>query len=349
MGRGLRQSVASAMVLMLVAYAPAVTPAGDASSSPAGTLAWPAPPAEPVVRHVRAIAGPEGWGITPSLFGRIVDALSGKQDERFVRPTGVAEHEGVLYVADPGAPALWIVDAPQNRVTRVDRVADAPLVSPVAVALGPEGSVFVADSVLKKVFRLDRAGKLLEVAAAELARPAGLAYDDDRRELYVADSAAHRVAVFGAGGALVRAFGERGAGDGEFNGPTHIAFERGGALLVTDALNYRVEAFDRAGRFLWKMGRQGDGSGDFAAPKGVASDGAGHVYVVDALFDTVQVFDTAGALLFSFGERGTRDGQFWLPGGLFIGPQGEIYVADAYNRRIQEFRGMTSGGKGAPK
>lgn len=335
----LLQLAAGAVLLTLGAQASIIAAAGDAASSPAAVLAWPPPPAEPAVRYVRTVAGPTDWGITTSLFGQIVDTLVGKQADHFVRPTGAAERGGVLYVADPGAPALWILDAPQNRASRVDRIGDTQLVSPIAVALGPEDTVFVADTVLKKVFRLERTGSLLEVAAAgELARPAGLAYDPERRELYVADSAAHCVAVFGTGGKLLRKFGARGAGDGEFNGPTHVAFDRAGVLLVTDALNYRLQAFDRDGRFLWKIGRQGDGSGDFAAPKGVASDAAGHLYVVDALFDTVQVFDTRGVLLFSFGERGIREGQLWLPGGIFINPRDEIYVADAYNRRIQVFR-----------
>ena len=324
--------------------------ADNGASWPAADLAWPRAPSEPAVRYVRAVAGPEDWGITASFFGRIVDALTGKRVEHFARPTGVAERGGVLYVADPGTPALWIVDTPQNHAIRVDRVGDTPLVSPVAVALGPEGIVFLADTMLKKVFRLDRTGNLLGIAAAaDLERPAGLAYDVDRRELYVADSAAHHVAVFDPDGKLVRLFGERGTNDGEFNAPTHLAFDRTGALLVTDALNYRLEAFDRDGRFLWKIGRQGDGSGDFAAPKGVASDGVGHLYVVDALFDTVQVFDAKGTLLFSFGDRGTREGQFWLPGGIFIDPQDEIYVADAYNGRIQVFRVVTRWGNEAGK
>jgi len=337
-------------MLMLACAAGVAIGAGDATPPPAAAPVWPPPPAEPVVRYVRTVAGPAEWGVTAGLFDRIVDALTSKQEERFVRPTGVAERQGVLYVADPGAPALWIIDATENRVTRVDRVDDTVLVSPVAVALGPEASVFLADTVLKKVFRLDHAGNPIEVAAAaELARPSGLAYDSERHELYVADSSAHRIAVFGAGAKLVRILGERGAADGAFNAPTHLAFDRSGVLLVTDALNYRVQAFDRDGRFLWKMGRQGDGSGDFAAPKGVASDGAGNVYVVDALFDAVQVFDRRGTLLLSFGERGTRVGQFWLPGGIFITAQDEVYVADAYNRRIQEFRAMPPRGKEVAK
>jgi len=346
--RGIRRLAIGTTLLVLCAYGPAVRPAtGDVAPAPASALVWPRPPAEPAVRYTRAIASPADWGVERGIFGRIVDALTGKDDERFARPTGVAARDGVLYVADPGAPALWIVDATNKRLVKVTTVGDATLASPVAVALGTGGSVFVADSVLKQVFELDRAGSRIRSISAGLSRPAGLAFDAENRRLYVADPVAQRIAVYGPDGALVRTIGGPGAGDGEFNGPTHLALDRNGVLLVTDALNFRVQAFDRDGRFLWKMGRHGDGSGDFAAPKGVASDAAGHVYVVDALFDVVQVFDRSGALLVAFGERGTRDGQFWLPGGIFISPEDDIYVADSYNRRIQVFRRATGNNEAA--
>ena len=340
----------SAMFLMLCAHAPVIWPAaGDVPPAAAAILVWPRPPAEPAVRYVRAISGPAEWGVTGGFVGHIIDALTGKEGERFARPTGVAMRDGVLYVADPGAPALWIVDAPQNRLVKVASVGNTPLVSPVAVALGTEGSVFVADSVLKQVFQLDRAGNPIGSVSTALSRPAGLAYDTENRTLYVADSVAQRIAVYGSDGVLIRTIGGRGTGDGEFNGPTHLALDRNGVLLVTDALNFRVQAFDRDGRFLWKMGRHGDGSGDFAAPKGLASDAAGHVYVVDALFDVVQVFDRTGALLVAFGDHGARDGQFWLPGGLFISPDDDIYVADGYNRRIQVFHRLAGTNEAAKR
>lgn len=316
--------------------APAPTQAVEAA--PAAALVWPSPPAEPRIRYLRSVSRPNEWGIARPFLRRMMDALIGRGEEHFIRPTGVAERDGVLYVADPGAQALWILDSAQNRFVKVMQVGEDALALPVAVAVRPDGAVFVADTWLRKVFLLDREGKLIRVAAGEgLARPAGLAYDAATQRLYVVDSANHRIAVYGPGGALIRTWGQRGIEDGEFNHPTHLALDRTGTLLVTDALNFRAQAFDQEGRFLWKLGRPGDGSGDFAAPKGLAADSEGHVYVVDALFDAVQIFERDGTLLLAFGERGTRAGQFWLPGGLFITPQNQIYVADAYNQRIQVF------------
>ncbi|MFQ5945799.1 MAG: 6-bladed beta-propeller, partial [Anaerolineae bacterium] len=318
--------LASVLALVLFAASCAVRPPAQAPEIPAEPIVWPKPPAESRIRYVRSISGPHDLGIEKSFLGRLAETLFGRTEEYLIRPTGVAERNGVLYVADPGAQALWIFDPANQQVVKVSQVGGTALASPVAVAAAPDGAVFVADSWLKKVFLLDREGKLLQTVVEDgLDRPVGLAYNETIARLYVADSAGHRIAVYRGDGTRVLTWGSRGSGDGEFNRPTHLALDRSGTLLVTDALNFRIQAFDQEGRFLWKMGHHGDGSGDFAAPKGVAEDSLGHLYVVDALFDTVQIFERNGTFLLSFGERGVQPGQFWLPGGIFISRQDRIY------------------------
>jgi DNA-binding beta-propeller fold protein YncE len=313
---------------------------GDGEQAAVEKPVWPRQPQEPRIRYERSVSRPRDFGIVPSFFARAIALFSGDDTGHFVRPTGVAERAGVLYVADPGARALWILDTAENRFESVHNAGEMALDSPVALAVRPDGAVFLADSGLKKVLLFDRQGRFIRIVADEgLARPAGLAYDAAGKRLYVSDSANHRITAYDGRGGLVRSWGRQGTGDGEFNYPTYLAWGEAGTLLVTDALNFRIQAFDLDGRFLWKLGHHGDGSGDFAAPKGLAVDGEGHVYVVDALFDAVQIFQRDGALLLSFGERGTRPGQFWLPGGIFIDAHDRIYVADAYNQRVQVFLG----------
>ena len=316
------------------------------AAGPAGQgIAWPPPPAQARIRYVRSIATPADWGVTPNVFARLVDMLTGETQLRFVRPTGVAVRDKVLFVADPGVPALFVLDAERNEARQVSDAGGALLLSPVAVAPGPADTVFVADSALKVIIAFDRGGRpVRRISHPDLMRPAAVAYDGKSDRLYVADSQAHRIAVFSASGEFRQAFGTRGSGDGEFNAPTHVALTRDGDLLVTDALNHRIQAFDAAGRFLRKLGGAGDGAGSFAAPKGVAADGRGRIYVADALFDAVQIFKPDGALLLGFGEQGTRPGQFSLPGGLYMDAQDTLYVADSYNRRIQVFERSAAGG-----
>jgi DNA-binding beta-propeller fold protein YncE len=326
------------VVALLLLAGCGVRPASPPAPLPAQPLVWPASPAEPRIRYVQSIRGPQDAGIAKAFLIRLAETVLGRAEEFFIRPTGVAERDGVIYVTDPGAQALWIFDVPNQRFAKASRMGQEILASPVAVAVRGDGAAFVADSWSKAVFLVDRAGKLVRKFGPDgLERPVGLAYDDGTGSLYVADSAGHRIVVYNAKGREVFTWGRRGSQDGEFNHPTHLALHRSGTLLVTDALNFRVQAFDRNGRFLWKMGRHGDGSGDVAAPKGIAFDSQEHVYVVDALFDAVQIFERDGTFLLAFGERGVQPGQFWLPGGLFINSRDRIYVADSYNQRVQVF------------
>jgi DNA-binding beta-propeller fold protein YncE len=328
----------AALVMGIALPAMSVARAADPEHIVAEPQQWPPPPAPARVRFVQQVALASDWGVARGWWGRVVDSLTGRRERGFVRPTGVCESGGVLYVADPGAQAVWIFDGPGKKQLRVGRVGEDMLASPVAVSPAGEGDVYVADSVLARVLRLGRDGRLLHsLAHPDMQRPSSLAFDALRRRLYVGDSKAHVVHVFDDHGTHLATIGGLGDDLGKFNSPTHLAAAPDGSLVVTDALNFRIQVFDADGRPLQSFGRIGDGSGNFAAPKGVAVDRWGHVYVADAMFDAVQVFDTTGQLMLGFGSQGAQPGQFWLPNGLYINGQDRLFVADAYNRRIQVF------------
>jgi DNA-binding beta-propeller fold protein YncE len=302
------------------------------------SLVWPQPPLQPRIRFVRSVAHPQDLAIQASFWKRLGEIIVGREEEWLIRPTGVASRGHMIYVADPGAQTMWILDAQAGRFRRIQQADGQRLISPVALAVEASGRIYLADSYLAKVFVYDAGERLTgAIASPDLRRPSGLAYDGARDRLYVADSAAHRIWIFDGKGNPIGRIGQRGAGSGEFNFPTHVAVDREGSLFVTDSLGFRVQFFSPNGAFAGQFGKHGDNSGEFAMPKGVAVDSKDHVYVVDALFDAVQIFDRRGQFLLSFGERGIGPGQFWLPGGLFIDPQDRIYVADAYNQRIQIF------------
>lgn len=315
-------------------------PAMERAQTP--IIVWPKPPLPPRIRFVQNVAKAADLGIRPSFLQRIGRFFTGEEEERFVRPTGVAATSRAIYVADPGARAMWILSVAAEQFRPIRKAGGRSLVSPVAVALGPEGSVFLADSSLAKVFVYAPEGEWKGmVEDPRFRRPVGLAYDPKRDRLYVADSGRHRIWIFTGAGRPLGAIGRRGPGRSEFNFPTHLAVDHEGTLYVTDALGFRVQFFSPEGSFRGMFGKHGDTSGDSAMPKGVAVDSQGHIYLVEALFDAVQIFDSQGRYLLTFGERGKEAGQFWLPGGIFIDPRDRIYVADAFNRRIQVFDYLT--------
>jgi DNA-binding beta-propeller fold protein YncE len=251
----------------------------------------------------------------------------------------VVEANGAIFVADVGAMGVHRFDPKGDRYDLIGAEGGTHLPSPVGLARGREGEVYVTDSALAEVLVIrPGAEAAVRMPLPRMKQPTGIAFDPARNRLYVVDTGAHRVNVFGLDGTLRSSFGQRGTGEAEFNYPTQIWRDPRGRLYVTDSLNFRIQVFDDDGRFLAKFGQAGDGTGDFMRQKGVATDSFGHVYIVDALLNALQVFDGTGQLLLSMGEMGSKPGEFWLPAGLFIGEGDMIYVADSYNQRIQVFR-----------
>jgi DNA-binding beta-propeller fold protein YncE len=301
---------------------------------------WPPPPAEPRIEFVKAFSQPGHLGISKGLFRRIADVLFGGDDARLVRPMAIVAVGPIVYVADPGARGVHRFDPGAQRHDLLRAEGDKPLASPVGLARGRDGEVYVTDSASARVLVIRPGAAFASPLPlqAKLRQPTGIAVDPASARLFVVDTSEHRVLVFRPDGALESSIGRRGEGDGEFNYPTLAWRDDKGRLYVTDSLNFRTQVFDERGAFVAKFGRPGDGTGDAARQKGVATDQRGHVYVVDSLFHAFQVYDPSGRFLLSVGERGSDRGEFWLPTGIFIGEDDTIYVADSYNRRVQVFR-----------
>jgi hypothetical protein len=296
---------------------------------------WPPAPDEPRVVYVRSLRAPRDIGQNSSIFARLGRWITGDNGESLSlqKPFGLGLDEaGNLCITDTGVNRIYYCDFARKQWRTYDGIGKMKFASPVAVARR-KGVFYVADSQLGKVFAFGDDDKTVWEISSPLMRPVGVAVTDDA--LAVVDSQAHAVFVFDLQGKLRFQFGRRGAADGEFNYPTHIATDRQGHFLVTDSMNSRVQVFDLTGKFISTFGSNGDTSGHFGRPKGVAADTFGHIYVADAMFDNLQVFDLNGQLLLNIGQSGNRAGEFGLPGGVAIGSNNQIYVADGYNHRVQ--------------
>ena len=333
---GPRLLAATLLCLAGVLCACAPTPRPEEPDS----LVWPAAPDAARIAFVRAISRSEDLGISKRFFERVYDLLFGEEERRIVRPMAIVEADGVLYVADPGAKGVHRFDPKGGDYDLIHAAGDKALPSPVGLARGGSGEVYVTDSALGQVFVIRPGAKEAEPLAlgAAMRQPTGIACDPASGRLYVVDTAAHDIKLFNRDGTLASILGHRGVENGEFNFPTLLWRSREGLLYVTDSLNHRVQILDREGGFLAKFGRHGDGSGDQQVQKGVATDSYGHVYVVDSLIGAFQIFDGAGKFLLSVGAQGRERGEFWLPTGIFVTENDTIYVADSYNQRIQVFR-----------
>lgn len=318
----------------LAACAPAPVKPGNEAA-----LVWPDLPNPPRIAYVREFSKPADFGIAKGFFQRLAELIFGGVEARLIRPMAVVAANGVIYVADPGANGVHRFDQTAASYDLIVGEGGQALPSPVALALGSEGEVYVADSGMAKVLVIQPGAKIATpLALPDMAQPTGIALDRSNGDLYVVDTGAHRVNVFRRDGTLAFDFGGRGEAAGEFNYPTLIWLDPAGRLHVTDSLNFRIQLFDRQGKYLSGFGQVGDGAGDSIRPKGVATDSHGHVYVVDALHNALQIFDAGGRYLLSVGSLGSDRGEFWLPAGIFIGENDTIYIADSYNQRIQVLR-----------
>ena len=235
---------------------------------------------------------------------------------------------------------------PYTASSQIGQRAGGVLRFPQSVAIGPDGSVYVADqsSSVIQVFGFDgtlrrevgragtRPGELTSVGAIAVAAD---------NSLFVADGN-NRIDRFDATGRLVSSFGKRGTGVGEFNfgkGGGNDAPAGGGLvvagnfLFVSDSLNNRLQRFNL----------DGSGAAEIVPPgllynpRGLAVRGQ-RLIVADDKHHRLVVMDFGGRVLKIVGSgQGAGANQFSFPFGVAIDPQGRVFVADDINQRILRF------------
>jgi DNA-binding beta-propeller fold protein YncE len=302
---------------------------------------WPLPPEKPRVQHVKTFITPQDLGVKKGFFAKLWEFIAGADTvDRIISPHGiVADGNGKVYVADWGGKCVHFFDFDKKKYDKFSKTKIGYLSSPIGAALDAEGTLYITDSALKRVFVFGN-GKHKRTIGDDgsLLRPTGIAINAREKRLYVTDTLGHRVDVFTLEGKKLFSIGRRGVADGEFNYPTHLAIGPSGDLYVMDTLNFRVQIFEGKGKFLGIFGRTGTGIHDFIKPKGIAVDSEGHVWVSDELRNSIQVFDRQGRLLLIFGKSGIGRGEFNLPAGLFFDGKDQLYIADSYNYRVQMFQ-----------
>lgn len=311
------------------------------------SVVWPAPPDPPRIRYLSLFHGPSDFVVKKGKFSKLIQAVAGEESlgSDFITPSGISTFASrQMIVADPASRAVHWFDLVERESVQLREHGNSRLRSPVSVAFAPDGSFYVSDSELRRVFRFSaRLEPLGELSGVSFERPAGIAVAHDG-EKAVVDVLAHRVHLFGRDDRYLRSIPPVGS-EGEMNRPVSITVDRMKNLYVVDSLNFRVVQYDWHGKLLRNFGEPGDSPGYFSRPKGIALDSEGHLYLVDATMNIVQIFTTDGRLLLPFGGEGKKPGQFVLPSGIHIDDKDRIFVADTYNRRIQVFQYLKGGSR----
>ena len=328
-------------VLFTMAACTASTPMLTRVSS--SVLQWPARPMRAEVEWVKSVALPEDAGIGKSFWEKALEFVTGADKKGIVKPYGVLyDDSGRLFIADPGAGVVHVMDTRAGLYSVIASTAGSPLRSPIGLAEDRDNSLFITDSVTDTVYRYDLMHHVLTPLLRAVNRPTGIAYNKFNRMLYISETGANDVIAVDLHGAQKIRFSNVNADRSLFNHPTDIAVDLKGQVYVTDPLNYKVRIFTPEGIPVTQFGEMGDARKELYKPKGIAVDGEGRIFLCDAMLDMVKVFNDSGRLLFSFGATGTGSGDFWMPSGIYI-HQKFIFVADTYNRRVQIFKILPRG------
>ncbi|MFN2298493.1 MAG: hypothetical protein ACK2UB_06580, partial [Anaerolineales bacterium] len=342
----------------------------------------------------RAVTGDGG----PAIQARLAD------------PYGVATApDGSVYVADTSNHRVRRI-RPDGIITTVagkgsstelggfsgdgGPATQAELRGPRGVAVGPDGSLYIADTNNSRIRRVGPDGIISTLAGtgipggegdggpaaqARLYSPSDVAVGPDG-SLYIADTYNSRVRRVGPDGIIVTVAGTGIAGFGGDGGPatqarisytTGIAVGSDGSLYIADSSNQRVRRVGPDGIIKTVAGNGAGGfQGAFAGdggpatlaglrmPSAVALSADGSIYIADTenqrirrvgpegVIMTVAGKDNPDGLFFGDGGPATQAGLYY-PRGLAVAPNGDIYVANPNQARIRRittsFPGLGTG------
>ncbi len=212
-------------------------------------------------------------GITSTVAGgdRSGTADGPRAQARFNFPSGIAvDSAGTVYVWDKG---------------RLRKIATDGTVSTVA-ASGTPGLATCTDGQGKAVGFGGNSDVDLDTT--------GIAVDS-AGNVYIPDYACNAIRKVSPAGAVTTLAGsQKGFADGQgraakFNGPSSVALDASGNLLVADSGNRRIRQISPAGvvTTIAGSGLDGDRTGpalqaEFNGPRSVAADAAGNIYVIDS-------------------------------------------------------------------
>ena len=157
---------------------------------------------------------------------------------------------GNLYVGDNRSSQVFVftADGKLKRQFGSRGTDEGQFQSICAIAVGPDGSTWVADQQALAVQVFDDQGNFVrgwgkhEMGAEHFSLPSGLAIFHDR--VIVSDELRHQVKIFDTSGRFLTQFGGLGSGAGQLSFPTDVAVDAEGRVYVAERSTSRVQVFE---------------------------------------------------------------------------------------------------------
>jgi DNA-binding beta-propeller fold protein YncE len=188
---------------------------------------------EPDGTEIKKIGGEKGT--EPGQYGYVSDTVQDDDGFFYVSEFGINERITKLD-ADGKFVACWgksgTGDGEFNRIR--------------ALALGPDGLLYVADSCNHRIQVFRKTGELVKTIGSEGTGPGELKYPYDvafgpNGDLYVVERGNHRVQKFSPAGVSLGVWGGPGRKPGQFADPWALVVDKKGRVHVIDTENHRVQ------------------------------------------------------------------------------------------------------------
>ncbi len=188
------------------------------------------------------------------------------------------------------------------------------------------GNVWTTDNGNHKIRKFSPEGKLLLTLDEGFKSPDDLVFGKDG-SIYVADAGNGRIVKMSAAGAVIKTWGKKGKGNGEFTLAHGLAIDSNDRIYVADRGANRVQVFSPDGEFVAAWSGFGNPFCLLAAGNELlVSEGEKHEIIHLSVAD--------GSVISKWGGPGVLQ----LPHIMSMGSGGRLYVAEVNGKRVQIFR-----------
>jgi uncharacterized protein (TIGR03663 family) len=283
---------------------------------------------------------------------------TGARPGEFNAPRGIAvAPDGSIYVADSENHRIQHISQDGTPIATWGSYAsleegEAPggtFYQPWGIALGQDGSVYVADTWNHRIQKFSANGEFVKVWGYFDQSDSPYAFwgprdivIDINGNLLVTDTGNKRVSVFDSDGNFISRFGSHGFGPGQFDEPVGIAIDPStGLVYIADTWNQRVQIFESGADSMYSLVTFWEITGWYGQNLDnkpfitIGDDGL--LYATDPEGARVLSFTTEGEFLQYWGEYSVGPEGFGIAQGIASDGEGGIWVSDSYNDRLLHF------------